>query len=135
MESAISNGPAEQVGTAGQSRTDKLPLPRFDHLQRLTTHRGIWEHARLTTPLPEHGYCTDDNARALIVICRQPGASPGLVQLAEIYLTFLKDARLPGGGFHNRRNREGTWADKVGSDDSQGRALWAAGSVANRGPT
>ena len=132
---AIGHPPAEQVGSAGQNGTHELPLPRFDHLQRLTTYLGIWEHARLTTPLPEHGYCTDDNARALMVICRQPKASPSLVLLAEIYLTFLADAQLPGGGFHNRRSRDGTWADKVGSDDSQGRALWAAGSLANRGPT
>jgi len=133
-ELAISHGPSEQVGSAGQNRTDELPRPRFEHLQWLTTHLGIWEHARLTTPRPEHGYCTDDNARALIVICRQPKASASLVQLAEIYLTFLTDAQLPGGGFHNRRSRDGAWADTVGSDDSQGRALWATGSVANRGP-
>jgi hypothetical protein len=128
-EFAISHGPTEQ------NCTDDMPRPRFDHLQRLTTHLGIWEHAHLTTPLPEHGYCTDDNARALIVICRQPKVFTRLVQLAKVYLTFLTDARLPGGGFHNRRGRDGAWADKVGSDDSQGRALWAAGSVANRGPT
>lgn len=133
--SAIGVGPVEEIGSAGQDRTTELPRPRFDHLRRLTTHLGVWEHAYLTTPRPEHGYCTDDNARALIVICRQPEASPGLVRLAEIYLTFLEDAQLPGGGSHNRRRRDGAWADKVGSDDSQGRALWAAGSVAHRGPT
>ncbi|MCP5114761.1 MAG: glycosyltransferase, partial [bacterium] len=112
-----------------------MPGPQFDHLRRLTNHLGVWEHAHFTTPRPEHGYCTDDNARALIVICRQPEASAGLVQLAEIYLTFLEQAFLPGGGFHNRRRWDGAWADKVGSDDAQGRALWALGSVAHRGPT
>ncbi len=134
-EFASSDGPAEQVGTAAQNRTSALPKPRFDHLRALTTHLGIWEHARFTTPRAEHGFCTDDNARALIVICRQPQISPGQLRLAEIYLTFLADAQLPGGGYHNRRRRDGTWADTVGSDDSQGRALWALGSVAHRGPT
>ena len=127
-ESAVSDGPE-------QNRTNELPKPRFDHLQRLTTHLGVWEHAQFTTPRPEHGYCTDDNARALIVICRQPEASASLVQLAEIYLTFLEHAQLPGGGFHNRRRWDGAWTDKVGSDDSQGRALWALGSAVHRGPT
>jgi len=134
-ESAIGVGPVEQIGSARQNRISELPRPRFDHLRRLTTHLGIWEHACLTTPRPEHGYCTDDNARALIVICRQPETSPGLEGLAEIYLKFLKDAQLPGGEFHNRRRRDGAWVDKVGSDDSQGRALWAGGSVAHRGST
>jgi hypothetical protein len=134
-EPAVGDGPVEQVGSTGQDRTDKLPRPRFGHLQRLTNHLGVWEHAHFTTPRPEHGYCTDDNARALIVVCRQPEASAGLVQLAQTYLTFLEQAQLPGGGFHNRRRSDGAWVDEVGSDDSQGRALWALGSVADRGPT
>ena len=112
-----------------------MPRPRFDHLRRLTSHLGVWEHAHFTAPRLEHGYCTDDNARALIVICRQPEAPAGLVELAEIYLTFLEQAQLSGGGFHNRRRWDGAWTDTVGSDDSQGRALWALGSVAHLGPT
>lgn len=126
--SALSAAPNDRIHTA------TMPEPCFDHLQRMTDHRGIWEHARFTTPRTEHGYCTDDNARALIVLSRQPDPSPRLVGLAGVYLTFLQDARLPGGGFHNRRNSGGTWTDEVGSDDSQGRALWALGTVAGRGP-
>ena len=100
----------------------------------MTDHRGLWEHARYTTPRTEHGYCTDDNARALIVISRQSDPSGDLVELAEVYLAFLQDAQLPNGGFHNRRSCDGSWADEAGSDDSQGRALWGLGSVARRGP-
>ncbi|MEX1124744.1 MAG: glycosyltransferase [Acidimicrobiia bacterium] len=99
----------------------------------MTDHRGLWEHARYTTPRTEHGYCTDDNARALIITCREPNRADDLVDLAVIYLAFLRDAQLPAGGFHNRRDRDGTWSDDVGPDDSQGRALWALGSVAHRG--
>ena len=120
--------------SAGRSLTGPLPRPRFDHLGRMTDHRGLWEHARFTNPRTEHGYCTDDNARALIVVSRQPDRSPDLVELAGVYLTFLQDAQLPDGGFHNRRNSDGSWADEVGSDDSQGRTLWALGSVARWGP-
>ena len=100
----------------------------------MTDQLGLWEHALYTTPRTEHGFCTDDNARALIVACRQPDPSPELVNLAGIYLTFLQDAQLSDGGFHNRRKLDGSWADQVGSDDSQGRALWALGEVARRGP-
>jgi hypothetical protein len=99
----------------------------------MTDQLGLWEHALYTTPRTEHGFCTDDNARALIVACRQPDPSLDLVNLAGIYLTFLQHAQLAGGGFHNRRNFDGSWADEVGSDDSQGRALWALGEVARHG--
>ncbi len=100
----------------------------------MTDHLGVWEHAEFSIPRVEHGYCTDDNARALIVVSRQPDPSPALVKMAGAYLKFLREARLPDGGFHNRRSSDGSWEDGVGSDDSQGRALWALGSVAGRGP-
>lgn len=120
--------------SAGRSSAGPLPTPCFSHLRRMTDHRGLWEHALYTTPRTEHGYCTDDNARALIVISRVPDPSPHLVELAGVYLTFLQDAQLPNGGFMNRRSGDGSWEDELGSDDSQGRALWALGSVARRGP-
>jgi hypothetical protein len=118
----------------GRSPADPLPTPCFDHLLRMTDRRGLWEHALYTTPRTEHGYCTDDNARALIAISRVPDPSPDLVELAEIYLLFLRQAQLSNGGFHNRRSSDGSWLDTAGSDDSQGRALWALGSVARCGP-
>ncbi|MEM1028350.1 MAG: hypothetical protein AAGJ38_09735, partial [Planctomycetota bacterium] len=45
-----------------------LPLPDIDlrHLQRLTDDTGIYQHAVYATPDANHGYCIDDNARALI---------------------------------------------------------------------
>jgi len=100
----------------------------------MTDHRGLWEHARYATPRTEHGYCTDDNARALIVMSRLQNPPPELIDLAGIYLTFLQHAQLPSGGFHNRRSSNGSWVDDVGSDDSQGRAIWALGTVTRSGP-
>lgn len=131
---AVTENPVRRVPAAGHSLAGPLPAPRFDHLRRMTDHRGLWEHAEFTTPRTEHGYCTDDNARALIVVSRPSDPSPSLVELAGVYLAFLQDAALPNGGFRNRRNSDGSWVDEVGSDDSQGRALWALGSVVRRGP-
>jgi len=113
---------------------ERLPEPCFDHVRRMTDDRGMWEHARYTTPRTEHGYCTDDNARALIVVCREPNQSSELLDLAGTYLAFLRDAQLRNGGFHNRRDRDGSWIDDLGPDDSQGRAIWAVGTAAHRGP-
>ena len=112
---------------------DDVPAPIFHHLRRMSDHVGVWEHARFTTPRPEHGYCTDDNARALIVISRQPDPSAEMVGMARIYFRFVADAALPLGGFHNRRQADESWADEIGSDDSQGRAIWGLGSAARLG--
>ena len=43
---------------------------RFEHLEHLTDDRGLFEHAEGTERRPEHGYCTDDNARLLVVATR-----------------------------------------------------------------
>ena len=101
----------------------------------LTSRLGVWEHAEFTTPRVEHGLCTDDNARALIVVCRHATRSRAVDDLARTYLTFVLEARTPTGSFHNRRAGDGAWLDEVGSDDSQGRAWWALGIAARRGPT
>jgi hypothetical protein len=108
-------------------------MPSFGHLERLTDAKGLWEHARGSTPRVEHGFCTDDNARALIVVSRQPKPSEGVADLAVTYLTFVLEARTGSGRFHNRRNAAGEWVDEVGGDDSQGRALWGLATVARFG--
>lgn len=110
-----------------------LPAPRFEHLARLTHQLGMWEHAELMVPRTEHGFCTDDNARALIVVSRDAGRTAALDVLGQTYLRFVLDARTPAGRFRNRRDQDGTWLDEVGSDDSQGRALWSLGVAARHG--
>ena len=117
-----------------RSAGPSVPAPRLDHLVHLTSLLGVWEHAEFTTPRVAHGLCTDDNARALIVVCRHPGRSRMVDDLASTYLAFVLEARTPVGTFHNRRGADGDWLDEVGSDDSQGRAWWALGVAARRGP-
>lgn len=105
-----------------------LPEPRFDHLRDMTTPRGLWEHADHTRPRIEHGFCTDDNARALIVLLREKRDEPAMAEMVRTYMQFIQEAAIPTGGFHNRRRADGAWVDTIGSYDSQGRALWALGS-------
>lgn len=112
-----------------------VPSPNFRHLKDMTTRLGLWEHAHFSSPRVEHGFCVDDNARALILLLREPSLSPDLLELCLIYVRFLQDASLGANGFHNRRLADGSWADTRGSDDSQGRAIWALGTLARRGPT
>ena len=125
---------ADPALEAGVGATGELPRAGFDHLHRMTTPLGIWEHAAFTTPRTEHGFCTDDNARALIFACRRSGTDPATTRLARIYLHFLRAAARSDGRFHNRRHADGRWLDDVGSDDSQGRALWALGVASRLAP-
>ena len=51
-----------------------LPTMRLVHLQRLSDSTGIFQHATFSLPNFHEGYCTDDNARALLltVLLRRP---------------------------------------------------------------
>jgi hypothetical protein len=107
-----------------------LPAPRFDHLQRMTTPDGLFEHALLAEPRHDHGYCLDDVARGLVVAVRQPDPSAGVTSLVASYLRFITEAQDEGGAFHNRRSTARRWTDSPSVDDHWGRALWAAGTAA-----
>jgi hypothetical protein len=102
----------------------------FQHLARLTAPLGVFEHALGTAPRPEHGFCVDDVARALIVTARVPDPSPEVASLRAGYLDFVCAAQREDGLMHNRRGTNGLWTDRPSSDDHWGRGLWALGTTA-----
>ena len=106
--------------------------PSLAHLAALTDARGIFEHAKFDEPRLEHGYCLDDNARALIVAVREDGVSDVAARLAETYLGFVDDAVGEDGRAHNRMDVAGRWLDQPSVDDWWGRAVWALGVAAAR---
>ena len=119
-----------------------LPIgPSFAHLCRLSTAKGVFEHCDGLMPRPECGYCTDDVARALVAVAREPTGTGGdertLAALARAYLAFLVEAYRGSGRFANRRHLGGRWLDgdafdPFGDDgmaDASGRALWALGEA------
>ena len=111
------------------------PTPPFRHLQRLTDHIGLLEHAEGIVPRHEHGYCVDDVSRGLVVVCREPSPSQELITLGRRYLHFLAQAQAADGRFHNRLGYDRRWHDEPGTQDCWGRSLWALGTAAARGPT
>jgi hypothetical protein len=111
------------------------PAPPFRHLQRLTDHIGLLEHAEGIVPRHEHGYCVDDVARGLVVVCREPSPSQELITLGRRYLHFLTQAQAADGTFRNRLGYDRRWHDQPGTQDCWGRSLWALGTAAARGPT
>jgi hypothetical protein len=107
----------------------------LNHLDRLTDELGLYEHALLTEPRPEHGYCLDDAARGLVVVCRYPRQPPMTDRLIRRYLDFTLAALAPDGRCHNRMAVDGEWRDAPGLGDWWGRALWGLGVAAVHAPT
>lgn len=108
-----------------------VPEVKLDHLRRLTDHTGILQHATFDVPDLRHGYCTDDNARALILATLADKVLPldtSIGRLRGTYLAFLQYALVEETGrFRNFLPYDRHWVEVMGSDDSQGRALWGLG--------
>lgn len=107
----------------------------FSHLQRLTDERGLFEHALYSEPRTELGYCVDDVARALVVVCREGDAGPSMQALLRRYLDFTVEAVTADGRCHNRMSVDGVWTDEPALGDWWGRALWGLGVAAASAPS
>ena len=118
-------------------KEQRLPQINLNHLRDMTDDTGMLQHAKFTVPNRAHGYCVDDNARALIVVTRACDLNRNdrsLIELSSIYLSFLDSAFDPETGrFRNFMSYERKWLETIGSDDSHGRALWALGVTAGWG--
>lgn len=103
--------------------------PRFDAVERMTDGTGMLQHAIFTVPDRNHGYCVDDNCRALMLMHRVEGPlAPRADELAEVYAAFVQHAWNGGEGrFRNFMGFDRGWLESVGSDDSFGRSLWSLG--------
>ena len=113
-------------------------LPSLDHLAALTDDTGVIQHAVESVPNRSTGYCTDDVARAFVVALTRLRSLPGdrlATRLASTYLSFLHDAQLEDGRFHNFMSYQREWLDDVGTQDSCGRAIWALGYGMQYAPT
>ncbi len=110
------------------------PVAPFRHLLQLTDQIGLLEHAEGVVPRYEHGYCVDDVARGLVMVCRQPAPAQELITLGRLYLNFLSQAQASDGRFRNRLGYDQRWHDQPGTQDCWGRALWGLGTAAARGP-
>jgi glycosyltransferase involved in cell wall biosynthesis len=119
-----------------EDREFKLPRVKLDHLFRMTDSTGIFQHAVYDIPNFTEGYCTDDNARALVlaVLLDELGLeSARLDRAAAAYAAFLHHAfNFTTGRFCNFMGFNRTWLDDDGSDDCLGRSIWALGTCVGR---
>jgi len=110
--------------------TPTTPAPIFDHLLRMTDHRGTFEHACFAEPRREHGYCADDMSRVLVVATRQPHADGDVHRLASVAVRFLNEAQSLTGACRNRMDSSGGWTDEPTLEDCWGRCVWGLGTAA-----
>lgn len=119
------------------TRPMELPERNLAHLRLMTDDTGLIQHATFSVPRYEDGYCVDDNARALLLMAllEDTGSEDPVSTrtLSSRYLAFVSHAFNPAlQRFRNFLSYERRWLEDCGSEDSQGRALWALGAVVGR---
>ncbi len=106
--------------------------PDFAAVERMSDSTGMLQHSIFSIPDRRHGYCIDDNARALMLVSQMGDLDD--VQRDKwmtIYASFLQYAWNPEARrFRNFMNFDRTWCEDFGSEDSNGRTLWAFGVTA-----
>jgi glycosyltransferase involved in cell wall biosynthesis len=108
---------------------------QLGHFLSMCDDTGLFQHAVHSVPDRTHGYCVDDNARALLVACALN--NPGEKRLSEVltarFAAFVQHAWNPDTRrFRNFMGFNRTWLEDRGSEDSHGRTLWALGECARR---
>lgn len=117
-------------------RAESAREPSFDALRRMSDSTGMLQHAIGAVPDRRHGYCLDDNVRALMLV--NVGASISInerTDLATIYAAFIQHAwNEEVGAFRNFMRFDREWCEEKGSEDSNGRAIWALARTAIDSP-
>lgn len=109
------------------------PDMRLGYLLAMCDDTGLFQHAVHAIPNRSHGYCVDDNARALLLACAlNHPAEAGLPEvLTSRFTAFIQDAWNPETRrFRNFMSFQRQWLEESGSEDSHGRTLWALGTCA-----
>ena len=112
------------------SDSGALPPLRLEHFLSFCDSTGMLQHARYGTVDRLHGYCLDDNARALLFASAlERLGGPWLPDgLPARLAAFIQHAWNPDiARFRNFMSFDRQWLESTGSEDSHARALWALG--------
>ncbi len=124
---------ARATPAASAPQLAAAPAMQTDHFLSMCDDTGLLQHAVHSVPDRLHGYCVDDNARALLLACalNAPGERPLTEPLTARFAAFVQHAWNPDvGRFRNFMGYNRTWLEEQGSEDSHGRTLWALGQCA-----
>lgn len=123
----------ETVWRAGHT----VPEMALGHFLSMCDSTGLLQHAVHCVPDRSHGYCVDDNARALILACTLGNSGvPRLpATLTDRFAAFVQHAWNPDTRrFRNFMSYDRRWLEDSGSEDSHGRTLWALGECVRSDP-
>jgi glycosyltransferase involved in cell wall biosynthesis len=123
--------PINAVVPAGKSLL--IPEMRVGHFISLCDSTGVIQHAVHSVPDRSHGYCVDDNARALLLSCAlsKAGETPLSEMMTASFAAFIQHAWNPDTSrFRNFMSYGRQWLEETGSEDSHGRTLWALAECA-----
>ena len=115
--------------------TNPPPEVNLEHFELMCDDTGLFQHAIHSVPDRLHGYCVDDNARALMVAAalNAPGELPMSETLSVRFAAFVQHAwNKDRKRFRNFMSFDRRWLEDIGSEDSHGRSLWALGECARR---
>ena len=133
---------ARSLEVIDATRSTPLAMPGFhpiglDGLLRICDDTGILQHSIHSVPDRSHGYCVDDNARALMLMNRLGAdAEPHRSRLVPIFAAFVQSSwNEDTAEFRNFMGFGRNWLEDAGSQDSCGRTLWALGATALEGQT
>ena len=128
----------EAVAARGRSQPLPIRPPAIPHelglaaIERICDTTGMLQHSIFDVPDRAHGYCIDDNARALMLACRDSRMPPNWL---PVFAAFVEHAWNPEvKRFRNFMNFDRSWKEVAGSEDSCGRAVWALGFAAIHAP-
>ena len=123
-------------------RTAKKPLPirppdipfelGMSAIERMCDSTGMLQHSVFDVPDRRHGYCIDDNARALMLACRDPRMTGYWL---PVFAAFVDHGWNPETNrFRNFMGFDRSWRESAGSEDSCGRTVWSLGISAMTAP-
>jgi hypothetical protein len=118
----------------GPSKSERaVPEIRVGHFLSLCDGTGLIQHAVHSVPDRSHGYCVDDNARALLLsnALAEFGETQLPASVTSRFAAFIQHAWNPDTRrFRNFMSYDRRWLEDRGSEDSHGRTLWALAECA-----
>ncbi|SEN79360.1 Glycosyltransferase involved in cell wall bisynthesis [Sphingomonas gellani] len=129
VETIVAARPRRIVKSPASPRMLK---PDFAAVERMSDATGMYQHAIYSVPDRRHGYCIDDNARALMLVSQMADLDPAIRdKWMTTYASFVQFAWNPDERrYRNFMRFDRSWCEDVGSEDSNGRTLWALGVTA-----